>query len=65
MKIDYKHTYLGVKWLGREADYSPPPSAEVNNAWSYTYNSSSTPSWRGAKLRKGGSHHLPLHAFTS
>jgi hypothetical protein len=26
----------GVKWLGREADHSPPSSAEVNNAWSYT-----------------------------
>jgi hypothetical protein len=30
----------GVKWPGREADYSPPSSAEVKNAWSYT----STPS---------------------
>jgi hypothetical protein len=30
----------GVKWLGREADHSPPPSTEVNNAWHYT----STPS---------------------
>jgi hypothetical protein len=27
---------LGVKRLGREADHSPPPSAEVKNAWSYT-----------------------------
>jgi hypothetical protein len=27
---------LGVKRLGREADHSPPSSAEVNNAWSYT-----------------------------
>jgi hypothetical protein len=27
---------LGVKWPGREADYSPPSSAEVKNAWSYT-----------------------------
>jgi hypothetical protein len=27
---------LGVKWLGREADYSPPSSAEVKNAWSCT-----------------------------
>jgi hypothetical protein len=31
---------LGVKWLGHEADHSPPSSAEVKNAWSYT----STPS---------------------
>jgi hypothetical protein len=27
---------LGVKRLGHEADYSPPSSAEVKNAWSYT-----------------------------
>jgi len=27
---------LGVKWPVREADHSPPSSAEVNNAWSYT-----------------------------
>jgi hypothetical protein len=36
----------GVKRLGHEADHSPPPSAIVMNAWSYT----STPSislWHG------------------
>jgi hypothetical protein len=27
---------LGVKLPGREADHSPPSSAEVKNAWSYT-----------------------------
>jgi hypothetical protein len=27
---------LGVKWPGREADHSPPSSAEVKNEWSYT-----------------------------
>jgi hypothetical protein len=27
---------LGVKQPGREADHSPPFSAEVKNAWSYT-----------------------------
>jgi hypothetical protein len=27
----------GVKWQGREADHSPPPtSAEVKNTWIYT-----------------------------
>jgi hypothetical protein len=26
----------GVKWLGNEADHSPPSSAKVKNAWSYT-----------------------------
>jgi hypothetical protein len=28
----------GVKRPGREADHSPPSSAEVKNAWSYTSN---------------------------
>jgi len=52
---------LAVKWPDREADYSPPPTANVINAWSYT----STPpyafmewclikqamsSWLGAQL---------------
>jgi hypothetical protein len=32
----------GVKRPGRETDHSPPSSAEVKNAWSYT----STPSIR-------------------
>jgi hypothetical protein len=27
---------VGVKRLGREVDFSPPSSAEVKNAWSYT-----------------------------
>jgi hypothetical protein len=27
---------VGLKQLGREADHSPPSSAEVKNAWSYT-----------------------------
>jgi hypothetical protein len=26
----------GVNWPNREADHSPPSSAEVKNAWSYT-----------------------------
>jgi hypothetical protein len=28
---------LGVKQLGCEADHSPPSSARVKNAWSYTF----------------------------
>jgi hypothetical protein len=28
---------LGVKRLEREVDHSPPSSAEVKNAWSYTF----------------------------
>jgi hypothetical protein len=26
----------GVKWLGLEADHSPPPNTKIKNAWSYT-----------------------------
>jgi hypothetical protein len=29
-------SFRGVKRPGREADHSPPSSAEVRNAWSYT-----------------------------
>jgi hypothetical protein len=29
-------SFRGVKRPGREADHSPPSSAEVKNAWSYT-----------------------------
>jgi hypothetical protein len=34
---------------GREADHSPPSSAEVKE-WVELYNHSNTPSWRGAQL---------------
>jgi hypothetical protein len=42
---------LGIKRPGREDDYSPPSSAEIKNAWSYTSNLPITPSWRGAQLK--------------
>jgi len=29
-------SFRGVKRLGRETDLSPPPNAEVKNAWIYT-----------------------------
>jgi hypothetical protein len=35
--VSYPMAYsLGVNLPGREADHSPPSSAEVKNAWSYT-----------------------------
>jgi hypothetical protein len=34
-------SFTGVNWPGREADHSLPSSAEVKNAWSYTF----TPSY--------------------
>jgi hypothetical protein len=42
---------LGVKRQGREADHSPPFSAEVNNARSYISTPPIPPSWRGAQLK--------------
>jgi hypothetical protein len=29
-------SFTGVKRPGREADHSPPPRAEIKNAWRYT-----------------------------
>jgi hypothetical protein len=29
-------SFLGIKWQGREADHSPPTSAEVKKMWIYT-----------------------------
>jgi hypothetical protein len=33
--MDNRGSFPGVKRPGREADHSPPSSAEVKNAWSY------------------------------
>jgi hypothetical protein len=54
---------LGVKQLEREADQSPPPSAEVKNAWSYT---STTPvRLHGVVLSSAqGQLYLYLHAYS-
>jgi len=46
-KAGYWGLSLGVKWPGHEADYTPPSSAEVKNAWHCTSNPN-TSSWRGA-----------------
>jgi hypothetical protein len=42
---------LGVKRPGREADHSPPSSAEVKEWVKLYLHSPNTPSWRGAKLK--------------
>jgi hypothetical protein len=41
---------LGVKWPGREANHSPPSSAEVKERVELYLHSPNTPSWRGAQL---------------
>jgi hypothetical protein len=43
---------LGVKWPGREADHSPPSSAEVKERVQLHLHFPNTPSWRGAQLKK-------------
>jgi len=37
MKIRLGALLPGVKQPGSEADHSPPSSAEINTAWSYTF----------------------------
>jgi hypothetical protein len=39
---------LGVKWLGCEADHSPPSSAKVRECMELYLHSPNKPSWRGA-----------------
>jgi hypothetical protein len=42
---------LGVKRPGRQADHSPPSSAEVKECVELQLHSPNTPSWRGAQLK--------------
>jgi hypothetical protein len=41
---------MGVKRPGREADHSPPSSAEVKECVELYLRSPNTPSWRGAEF---------------
>jgi hypothetical protein len=50
---------LGIKRPGREADHSPPSSAEVKGVELY-HHSPNTPSWRGAQLKRSAGTTLPL-----
>jgi hypothetical protein len=42
---------LGVKRPEREADHSPPSSAEVKERMELYLHCPNTPSWRGAQLK--------------
>jgi hypothetical protein len=42
---------LGVQRPGREADHSPPSSAEIKEGVKIYHQSPSTPSWRDAQLK--------------
>jgi hypothetical protein len=47
----WKHHVPLAFHSGREADHSPPSSAEVKKKWVELYlHSPNTPSWRGAQL---------------
>jgi hypothetical protein len=43
---------LRAKWLGCEADYSPPSSSQVKECVELYIHSPYTPSWSGAQLKK-------------
>jgi hypothetical protein len=43
--------FPGIKQPGREADHSPPSSAEVKEWVELYLHSPNTPSWRGAQLK--------------
>jgi hypothetical protein len=52
---------LGVRRPGREADRSPPSSAEVKECVDLYLHSPNTPSWRGAQLNTGKT--LPFYLY--
>jgi hypothetical protein len=52
---------LGLKRPGREADHSPPSSAEIKECVEQYFHSPRTPTWRGAKLSAGTT--LPFYLY--
>jgi hypothetical protein len=42
---------LGVKWLGRETDHSPPSNAKLKECVDLYIHSPSTLAWHGAQLK--------------
>jgi hypothetical protein len=53
-------SFLGVKRPGREADHSPPSSAEVKECMELYLHSHNTPSWCGALLKRSTGTTLPF-----
>jgi hypothetical protein len=54
---------LRVKRSGRDADYSPPSTAEVKEYVEPYLHSFDTPSWRGAQLNHRDNITLPVRKF--
>jgi hypothetical protein len=52
---------LGVKWLGHEADHSPPSSAKVKECVELYLHSPNTTTWHGAELKKSTVTTLPFY----
>jgi hypothetical protein len=52
---------LGVKRPGREADHSPPSSAEVKECVVLYFHSPNMPSWCGYQLKKKAQGQLHLY----
>jgi hypothetical protein len=52
---------LEVTRPGREADHSPPSSAEVKECVDLYFHSPNTPSWRGAQFKKKSQGQLYLY----
>jgi hypothetical protein len=55
----------GVKLPGREADDSPPSSADVKECVELYLHSPNTPSWRGTQLKHGDNFTVYLHLYVS
>jgi hypothetical protein len=55
---------LGVRRPGREADHSPPFSAEVEEFVELYLHSPNTLSWRGTQLKKSTGITLPFTIFS-
>jgi hypothetical protein len=54
---------LGVKRPGREADHTPPSSAEVKECVELYFYSPNTSLWRGAQLKSTGTTSLLLYLY--
>jgi hypothetical protein len=55
--------FLGVKRPGREADHSPPSSAEVKECMELYLHSPNIPPWRGAQLKAQGQLYLYIYVY--
>jgi hypothetical protein len=63
--MDTRCSSLGAKRPGREADHSPPSSAEVKECVELHLHSPNTPSWRGAQFEKKKHRNNFTFCFTS